>query len=78
MEGWISVQDAMPELEGRYIVASPTHRHSFIAHYTNNLKAISNHLAENPKPGWWNSDDEAVWAYRDITHWQKMPEPPYK
>lgn len=78
MEGWISVQDALPELEGRYIVASPTHRRSFIAHYTNNLKAISNHLSDVPKPGWWNSDDEAVWAYRDITHWTKMPELPYK
>ena len=73
MSAWTSVNDFLPELDGLYIVASPTHKRAFVAHFTHNLHAVSAHLAPDRKPGWWNDDDEAVWAYRDITHWMPLP-----
>ena len=78
MWGWTKVEDALPDVDGTYIVASPTHKRAFVAHFTHNLNAISHHLSYDEKPGWWNDDDEAVWAYRDITHWMLFPDLPYK
>ena len=61
MWDWTSVKDALPETNGRYLVASIAHSKPW----------------HTIRPGWWNTDDEAIFEYYHVTHWMPLPNLPY-
>ena len=75
---WTSVLDALPETNGRYLVASIAHSKPFIANFSTNLSDLDPKRWHTSHPGWWNTDDEAIFEYYYITHWAPLPELPYK
>jgi hypothetical protein len=60
-EGWISVEDRLPEKLGFYIVAR---RYG---------QVHNGYFDEN---GWRLFTDSGMPAYSDVTHWQPLPAPP--
>lgn len=78
--GWISVEDKLPDTDGYYLV---TEKHSYgsssisIAHFTKDLKSIDEFdFYGKSGEGWYVFDGE--YGYIEVTGviaWQTLPEP---
>ena len=74
---WISVDDRLPEQDGKYLVTLhySTHYLVILSNYTNNLYEIDEYeFSDKHKPGWYNNDtDYGYYEQRDVSAWMACP-----
>ena len=78
MWSWTDVKDCLPKENGRYIVVSKTNQKPFMANFALNLSQVDPNRWQTHRPGFWNTDDVAIFSYPDILYWMPMPDLPSK
>lgn len=78
---WISVEDRLPEIKGRYLVAVKrmARSGSYVAlvRWSKNLQAMDKYeFPGKDRPGWWMGDSDGFWEVTNVTHWMPLPEQP--
>lgn len=67
--GWISVKDRLPDVEGFYLTYTPDGNWSGVLHYSVKYQAFNTYDTLTP-------EEAQVVKLTDITHWMPLPEPP--
>ena len=77
MEKWTFVKDALPEKPGRYLVIGRRYpNYPFIANFATSLSEVDAHAFTTIRPGFWGTDDAAIFAYHTILAWMPLPKVP--
>ena len=76
---WISVNDRLPDENGRYLCycGESFIKTTDIYSFAKNLKKVDKYDFRDKKAGWYSYDSE--WGYFErsgVTHWMPLPEPP--
>lgn len=77
MTEWISVEDRLPDEDGKYLCCR-SNKYIGIYSFTQNLRKVDKYdFAGKNRKGWYDYDSE--WGYceiHSITHWMPLPELP--
>jgi hypothetical protein len=68
-QDWISVDERLPEKDGRYLVAMKN---------GDNYHISTRRFKRTDPPIWWKGHSYGYWARHTggVTHWMPLPEPP--
>lgn len=87
MNNWVSVNDRLPEKQGKYLVATCNLGYSDVGYLVKTAWFTKN-LRDHPSfkycynsedynhPGWYNGDCEDDWEEINVYYWMDLPEPP--